>query len=171
MCLSENCIGKPVSRGHCSTHYHKLWKSGAFAKNRDRAPKRCSVEDCDLAFKKRGYCGNHYQAARNAGEFSDCQCSMEGCVDVFYAKKLCRYHYTVERRYSISLVDYQKLLVEQNFSCKICGRKETTNLSIDHDHVTQEVRGLLCRSCNLGIANFDDNVDRLKSAIVYLSNS
>lgn len=51
-------------------------------------------------------------------------------------------------------------------SCWICG--STKRLSIDNDHASGDVRGLLCSACNFGIGSFRDNVQNLKKAILYL---
>lgn len=50
--------------------------------------------------------------------------------------------------------------------CTICG--STDRLVPDHDHTTGEVRGILCDSCNHGLGNFADNVERLRAAVRYL---
>lgn len=46
---------------------------------------------------------------------------------------------------------YQSLLEKQNFCCAIC-LKHLSNfkkrLSVDHDHETGYIRGLLCTGCN-----------------------
>ena len=53
--------------------------------------------------------------------------------------------------YGISLQQYNRLLQEQDFRCAVCLREAssfTTNLCVDHDHKTGEIRGLLCNYCN-----------------------
>lgn len=52
-------------------------------------------------------------------------------------------------------------------SCQICGGLH--RLSIDHNHDTGEVRGLLCSSCNIGLGMFNDNQELLIKASSYLA--
>ncbi len=77
--------------------------------------------------------------------------------------------------YGITKEQYEEKLVAQENACEICRKPETEmwrglvlNLSVDHDHSNGKVRGLVCRRCNIGIANFRDDVSVLKSAIAYL---
>jgi len=80
----------------------------------------------------------------------------------------------IKREYGITYEERQKILESQNNSCAICSKKEMTNtkkLAIDHSHVTSKVRGLLCHQCNLGIGNFSDSIEILKSAIQYLEKN
>lgn len=61
-----------------------------------------------------------------------------------------------------------------NTICDICGMPEDgrfTNLSIDHDHNTGKIRGMLCNSCNLGLGKFKDNLEILQKAIDYLKRN
>ena len=63
------------------------------------------------------------------------------------------------------------MLESQNGICAICGNLETiqkSHLSVDHDHKTNKVRGLLCRECNRALGGFKDNRILLQSAINYL---
>jgi len=81
--------------------------------------------------------------------------------------------------YGISNRDYTRMLTEQNSVCAICYTKPKERInkkrailmgtfSVDHDHVTGAVRGLLCNSCNLGIGAFKDSCTSLRAAMVYL---
>jgi hypothetical protein len=73
--------------------------------------------------------------------------------------------------------DYDRMFKEQNGVCAICGKPETAvntktgniqRLSIDHDHKTGKIRGLLCSQHNLGIGNFDDDENLLIAAAAYV---
>lgn len=65
--------------------------------------------------------------------------------------------------------EYAELLQEQNGKCAICKiDSEKSRLSIDHNHKTLEIRGLLCHECNSGIAYFDESPNYLISAAIYL---
>lgn len=72
------------------------------------------------------------------------------------------------KRYGISLDTYNSLVVKQNSCCAICG--ETRKLYVDHNHITNKVRGLLCRECNVGLGYFKDNKSILLEAVEYLLN-
>ena len=78
--------------------------------------------------------------------------------------------------YGISTEEYELIRKKQDGRCKICkDRRERLkrngkilSLSIDHDHNTGRVRGLLCYKCNLALGNFEDKVIYLLRAICYL---
>lgn len=79
----------------------------------------------------------------------------------------------LKSNYRLSVEDFQTMLAGQGGGCAICGRPETEasgnhTLHVDHCHKTGKVRGLLCSACNHGLGRFDDSVDRLSSAILYL---
>jgi len=65
------------------------------------------------------------------------------------------------------------MLEAQQYSCAICGTAfelydNGKTFRVDHDHETNEVRSLLCQSCNLGIGHFGDSVELMQEAIAYL---
>ena len=54
-------------------------------------------------------------------------------------------------------------------SCYCCGvMTDPKKLHLDHDHVTFDFRGWLCRRCNGGIGQLGDNIEGLEKAIAYL---
>ena len=50
--------------------------------------------------------------------------------------------------------------------CELCG--STLQLHIDHNHITNEIRGVLCTNCNRGLGHFKDSPELLKKAAEYL---
>lgn len=59
----------------------------------------------------------------------------------------------------------------QDWHCAICRvsmNELEHGLMVDHDHDTGQVRGLLCRYCNLMLGNAFDNVSRLNRGGEYL---
>jgi hypothetical protein len=75
------------------------------------------------------------------------------------------------KRFGITLDDYNRILKEQNDSCKICSTHLEAfkkGLHVDHCHKTGKVRGILCTNCNTGLGMFKDNPELLTLAISYL---
>ena len=78
------------------------------------------------------------------------------------------------RKYLFGLKEgeYQVLLDSQNGVCAVCkgncltGRK----LSVDHNHATGKVRGLLCAKCNSALGMVNDRIDLLEELVSYLKN-
>lgn len=74
------------------------------------------------------------------------------------------------KRYGMSLVAYHSMLEAQRNTCAIC----CTPLSpqrgthVDHNHQTQQIRGILCNACNRGLGYLKDSPQLLQRAIDYL---
>ena len=115
----------------------------------------------DFYNRKTNKDGKHYQ----------CKQCMNKCVSKY--RKTKRGTKTVRRytkrrtekyrqsRYEITIKDYDLLMRDQNNCCAICGRPQevlSRSLSVDHNHLTNEVRGLLCDKCNLGLGFFDTDL-------------
>lgn len=86
----------------------------------------------------------------------------------------CRAIATMRIRFGI---DIETMLEAQNNQCMICEVSLVFNTGdnavsacIDHDHETDEVRGILCRHCNLGLGHFKDNIELLQKAAQYLKD-
>jgi predicted transport protein len=77
---------------------------------------------------------------------------------------------TIRRSYGLTEDDYIALKKKANGRCMVC-KKKTSRLNIDHCHVTQRVRGLLCTGCNIGLGGFKDSVKTMLRAIQYLADA
>lgn len=81
-------------------------------------------------------------------------------------------NYQLNRIYGLSLEEYNELFNKQEGKCAICETHQSElekALVVDHNHVTGEIRGLLCSPCNLGIGNLKDSIDLLLKSISYLN--
>ena len=61
--------------------------------------------------------------------------------------------------------------MDQCGACAICQLHEKQlprKLALDHNHTTNQIRGLLCHKCNSGLGFFNDNPKLLRAAITYL---
>lgn len=74
--------------------------------------------------------------------------------------------HNLKSKYGMSLEDYDTMVERQNGLCLLC--KERHKLVVDHDHQTDQVRGLLCANCNLLLGHARDSVPILLAAIEYL---
>jgi len=76
------------------------------------------------------------------------------------------------KKYGITSEEYQVMLDKQGGCCAVCGGEETRSasheMSVDHDHITGKVRGLLCNNCNRGIGLLGDTEEALHKAWTYL---
>ena len=132
------------------------------------------------------------------GTYKICLCCDESFMDMTtnrnqkYCSKKCRdstyYHNNKDKvraisrackykaTFGITQEDYDNFVEAQGNKCAICAKEETTlanngkikRLSVDHCHITGEVRGLLCYHCNLVLGHARDNPEILESCIKYL---
>lgn len=81
--------------------------------------------------------------------------------------------------YGLSPADFDALVVKQGGRCAICGtsdprgdgglfKRKSLTWSVDHDHATGAVRGLLCSACNCAIGLFKEDVQAMHNAIRYV---
>ena len=78
-------------------------------------------------------------------------------------------HKKYERR-GITKDQYNIVFNSQQGNCAICKKpsKDGCSLAMDHNHKTNEFRGLLCKECNRALGLFGDNIDILQNAVIYL---
>jgi hypothetical protein len=77
------------------------------------------------------------------------------------------------KKYGLTKAGYDEMLTRQGGKCAICGGDNMMNgrmahMSVDHDHTTGEVRGLLCNNCNAALGYAHDNPEILLKLVDYL---
>ena len=87
----------------------------------------------------------------------------------------------IQSKYGLNKDAWWRIYKEQGGKCLMCGiglvvtarRGEERALiaCIDHDHKTDEVRGMLCHRCNIVIGYAQDDVNLLQLGIIYLKET
>jgi hypothetical protein len=75
----------------------------------------------------------------------------------------------LKRVYGLTPDDVSKMIDAQAGVCSIC--LDAPAEHVDHDHVTGQVRGVLCFNCNVAIGQFKDDPWLLRRAIAYLERT
>lgn len=78
-----------------------------------------------------------------------------------------RFYSTRKIKYGLSREQYDQMLISQDNKCAICGNLLKTPY-VDHNHITNKVRNLLCNKCNLVLGLVNENKLILQNAINYL---
>jgi hypothetical protein len=82
----------------------------------------------------------------------------------------------LKSKYGLTPEDFDRMLESQGGVCAICGdarwdaARNPEMPSVDHDHATGKVRGLLCKHCNLILGYARDEPAVLAKAIEYLDS-
>lgn len=77
----------------------------------------------------------------------------------------------LRKNYGITLAEYNAMFAAQNGLCKGCYGHQSSlrkSLSVDHNHATGKVRGLLCDRCNVALGMVRDDIQVLNRLAAYL---
>lgn len=87
-------------------------------------------------------------------------------------RKAANHEKRVQETYGLKPGEYAKLYELQGGHCALCQRATgaSRKLSVDHDHATGLVRGLLCRPCNTLLGHARDKVEFFRRCIMYLGH-
>jgi hypothetical protein len=199
-CTVEGCPTPRMARGLCQKHYTRLRDKGRLDDIRKNAKGTCTVEGCEGEHLSIGLCQKHYHRNRavkrreaqivaranrtclnceapvNPKARGDVMFCSRACKDAEYitsgraAKAGLRHHF--KSQYGMTPEQVNELAA---VGCSICGTTDWPGRhnrpQVDHDHVTGEVRGILCSECNTGLGKFRDRVDLLEKAVAYLQGS
>jgi Recombination endonuclease VII len=147
----------------------------------------CTYEGCSEKYKAKGLCNTHYERQRLGLEMTgpirqyergERLCKFPGCsTPRACSGTYCQKHYMRPRkrlnRYGLTHEQFEAILAGQRDRCAVCGTDTPKGSHgfgwcVDHDHVTGQVRGILCGYCNQGIGVLKDDPDVLTAAAKYL---
>lgn len=93
-----------------------------------------------------------------------------------FCKKCCPDKAARERllKFGLSQPKYEAIIASQYNACALCERTfvgmKSNVVHVDHDHITQRVRGVVCARCNRLLVGVDDPT-WLTKAIAYVSST
>jgi hypothetical protein len=90
------------------------------------------------------------------------------CIVCETDQKLRKRENRLNLKYRITPEEYNAYLENQYGRCAICAKFSERTLHMDHDHETQQLRGLLCSNCNVGLGMFQDDPVLLRRALEYI---
>ena len=139
----------------------------------------CIAAGCKSKSTAKSLCPKHYYRNKTYGDPNmvrfpwreDRSCSIPNCQNEHEAKGYCKNHYMVFYKFDLSPEEYIQKIQEQENLCAICNNEciQKKILSVDHDHESNKIRGLLCSSCNMALGGFMDSPEILRSALEYLA--
>ena len=135
---------------------HRLWRLQCDCGNEHVCPaselKLNKVVSCGCSYKRNGkYKKKHYKT-----------------YDQTQVGKDYRRNLNLQFKYGLTIEQFQEMKIAQDNKCAICKSTPNKELVVDHDHLSGEVRQLLCYKCNTGLGLFNENPDLLIEVIKYI---
>jgi hypothetical protein len=144
-------------------------------------------DECNLPFRRRsGFAGGHRNLTFCSAECRRCRWARRSTPWTIQSCSVCGLNFVSARpaRYcSVGCMSYSSLsnnnatrakgrkglLERQGYACAICGKLlPPGGGQIDHCHVSDRVRGILCHACNHGLGSLQEDPDLLEHAALYL---
>lgn len=90
------------------------------------------------------------------------------CDKLYYEENIERIRKSARRcelrdDFNLTVEEYERLIKN---GCEVCGSFD--RLHVDHDHITNTVRGILCQNCNIALGLLKDDVSRILKLAHYL---
>ncbi len=137
---------------------------------------------CRVCKEEKNLLQDFYLSRKNAGLASsysyECkECTVKRTTDYNKRNSSTVKSQYLKRNYGLTFDEFDAMLSKQDNSCAICGTTEPSKtrgrhkrFHVDHNPITGDVRGLLCKSCNLALSEVGSNLQTLKNMIEYLEN-
>jgi len=140
----------------------------------ERTHKKCSVCKKEFllgdfyTYQKNGRTAYQARCKKCANEYNNGRYHKQTSEQRKRRKELAHRSH-LSRKYNLTTDEFSTMIVKQNNKCKIC-ECDMERPEVDHNHDTGEVRGLLCKPCNLSLGLLKENTQTLNSMISYIKN-
>lgn len=184
-CTISGCTGRADARGLCGKHYQQV-RNGTLSHPLAAEILRetpCIIDGCEQPIYARGLCNMHWSRNWRVGDPGEAQrrkvrwepgqlCAIDGCKRPPRWGAYCQSHARRFRRFGITETELTALLARQKNRCAVCRSDKpygSGDWAVDHDHVTGQVRGLLCSKCNLALGLLGDDPKVIAAALRYVN--
>jgi hypothetical protein len=78
--------------------------------------------------------------------------------------------HALRKNHGITLEEWDRILESQGGHCAVCDRRcedDGRRLSVDHDHATGKIRGILCSRHNIALGQCEDESAQLAALAAY----
>ena len=190
--LQEDSVVNACKRANIDTRTYYRWLY--FAEDEEKVKKYPLLNNLKETLKHRMAGTNRYNGQIIKGNYKLCS-GIDGCkewkpLDAFYKKprktggftyySLCTPCRNDRRRYTqygLNKGEYDIMLEEQKNRCAVCRTDmpgQGKSWSVDHNHDTEQIRGLLCHHCNVKLVSAMDYMlenDLLERVYSYCAES
>lgn len=76
----------------------------------------------------------------------------------------------LKHNYKLTPTQYEAMVLDQGGKCRLCPEidRPDKRLVVDHCHISNRIRGLLCAKCNLALGLLNDDIKVIQSLIDYI---
>ena len=123
---------------------------------------KCDIEKSLSEFHKHNYRKDGYNSVCKICRISNEKQRYNSDPERFKYEKL-------KRKYGLTKAEHKSMIANQNKACAIC-QVVMKKVCVDHNHISGNVRGLLCNECNRALGYFKDSLQVLQNAVDYLKS-
>lgn len=133
--------------------------------------KRGCCDDCERQRARDWHKNNREKSREIAKRYKSNNPDKVAAYNASAAKAASQRKYDLRTRFGITPEQYDEMLEAVGGQCPVCGHRPTDDehrLAVDHNHTTGEIRGLLCKPCNLALGNLGDDPNRIRALARYI---